>query len=95
VSTPEPVVTVSQYTVSCLPSDHPEQHHFAVVVRSRGDGRWTVSDGFDYFAPTGEYSADPWPMSENDALELAKRIAPTMVVQGHTVAEALARGGGQ
>ncbi|MEU6582835.1 hypothetical protein [Nocardia sp. NPDC046763] len=90
---PEPIVTATMYAVSCLPIDHPDNPHYRVAVRRRSGGQWVVSDGFDFYDPTGAPSAEPWPMERGDALELAKRIAPKLVVNGRTVTDVLARGG--
>lgn len=95
MSTPVPIVTVSRYTVSCLPIDHRDRRHFEIHVSQRRDGRWSVGDFFDFFDPDGDRHEEAWPMSETEALEVARRIAPQLVVKGSTVADVLARGGGQ
>lgn len=95
MSTPEPIVTATRYSVSCLPISHRDRGHFEIHVQRRRDGRWSVGDFFDYFDPDGKRHEEAWPMSEDDAFELAKRLAPQMAVNGRTVADVLARRGGQ
>lgn len=104
ISTPDPIVTVSRYDVSCLPAGHRDYGHFLIEVdRYTGDRGelWTVRDA------DGRYNVDGNPggtvlipgadelMTVETALALAQRLAPTLVVNGRTVADVLARGGGQ
>lgn len=100
---PEPIARVTEYTVSCLPQDHPGHNHFSLTVAERGPGSWAVLRyGFCYDT-TGnrEYESTSTDRTDeflarfrfplDDALALAKRIAPTLNVNGYTVADFLAR----
>lgn len=90
---PEPTVTVASYRVSCLPEGHPDRRHFALAVtyRIRGDkAGFVVTDGVDYYAADGSPQENPVLFAENEALALAKGLAPRMVVNGKTVADVLA-----
>lgn len=91
---PEPTVTATRYTVSCLPLDHGSYRHFALTVKHVGDGEWTVTDGpyglkadgtVDYERGWGDR------FGLDTALKLAKEHAPKITVNGYTVADALAR----
>ncbi|MEU6582774.1 hypothetical protein [Nocardia sp. NPDC046763] len=93
--TPAPTVTTAEHTVSCVPFGHPNRRHLEIKVRQRRDGRWNVSDGFEFYDPSGQPSDEPWPMDEAEGLELAKRLAPAMTVEGCTVADELGLWGGQ
>lgn len=42
MSTPEPIVQATRYTVNCLPEDGYDSHVFALTVEYRGEGRWGV-----------------------------------------------------
>lgn len=95
MTTPEPTVIISQYTVSCLPIDHPERRYFEMYVSQRRNRGWYVMDGFYYFTPTGESTREPSPMPQGEALELAKRLAVLMTINGWTVADVLTRGGAE
>jgi hypothetical protein len=102
---PEPTATVVQYSVSCLPRRNPNYRHYVVSVIEREIGRWVVRAEGEIRDSNG----DPiQPMAEGDdvaawaaghrfdldtALALARRIAPTLVVNGYTVADALKMGG--
>ncbi|WP_154697039.1 hypothetical protein [Lentzea guizhouensis] len=41
-ASPEPAVRVTEYTVSCLPQGHPQEHNFSLTVAERSPGRWAV-----------------------------------------------------
>lgn len=101
----EPTVEVTRYQVSCLPAHHPDAVHFTLTVERRdiNPDRWAVlRSGFCYDAK-GREKYEPLPSSRTDAfkrryrhsldeaLALAKRIAPTLTVMGHTVEDAIAR----
>lgn len=42
MTTPEPIVQVTKYTVNCLPEDGIDSHVFQLTVEYRGNGRWGV-----------------------------------------------------
>lgn len=101
----EPTVEVTRYQVSCLPADHPDAHHFSLSVerRSTNPDSWCVTDGAYCYDLNGnaEYEANPSSRTDkfkrsfrhslDEALQLAKRIAPTMTINGLTPAKVLAR----
>lgn len=100
----EPTVAVVAYQVSCLPADHVDALFYTLRVERRdvNPDRWcVVSAGGICYAADGSQQAEPLVSSRTaafkrrhrhsleDALALAKRIAPTIVVNGHTVDDAL------
>lgn len=99
----EPVVRSTQYSVSCLPPDHPDADLFTIRVEWRGGDRWCVTDGFGCYRKDGHRTHEPIPSSRtdrfkkayrfplDDALALAERLAPKMRINGHTVESVLAR----
>lgn len=100
----EPVVRVTRYDVSCLPHDHIDAPYFTLQVEYRGDGRWAVTrHGYCYNA-AGEPDYEPIPssredewltefrMSLGDALNVARRVAPTLTINGRTVADVMTDG---
>ncbi len=92
------------YAVSCLPSDHPDAFLFTLRVERREIDRWCVTDGAYCYRKDGHKSYEPMPSSRtdrykrayrfplDDALALARRLAPKMRFNGHTVESILARG---
>jgi hypothetical protein len=98
---PIPIARVTEYTVSCLPDDHNLASHLSLLVVERSPGRWAVlRNGFCYNAAgEKEYERsgtdrtpeflEKFRHSRKAALALAKRIAPTLKVNGITVADAL------
>lgn len=95
---PEPVVLVTEYTVSCLPKDHHERRHFDITVEHwRGD-LWRVKHAGYYLTVPGEWSPDYQKAVHADldtALILARAEAPKITVGGFTVADALKMGAGR
>jgi hypothetical protein len=103
VTIPEPEVRVTRYAVSCLPEGDINARHYMLTVEYRGRGLWAVMDGPFAFDAEGRKDYEPQPSSREDdwlaryrfdldtAREIAKRAAPLMTVNGHTVADALAR----
>lgn len=100
---PEPIVTVTHYRVSCLPREHAGWSLFSVSVEQRGPERWAVVhfsqcydiDGNASYEPSSSERTDEWLARYSHdrvtALEIAKRLAPTLEVNGHTVESVLAR----
>jgi hypothetical protein len=93
-----------EYTVSCLPDDDMNGDLFAIRVQYRGNGRYAVIRGGDmclgadgtWDRGVKEYDrGDDWLDAHrfdlDTALKLAKEQAPLVTVNGHTVADALAR----
>lgn len=106
-ATPAPTVRPTKFAVSCVPADNVNAHHFTVWVEDRGRGMWAVTDGAFCYDANGDAEYEPIP-SERDgewrakyrfdqetAITLAKRIAPTLTVNGYTVADALAKAAGR
>jgi hypothetical protein len=86
---PAPDVRVTGYSVTIMSSDFPDRQHWTVKVDHVRGGLWTVShlgeiaDREGVFAVTVEEGL----MELGDALAVAKRIAPTIEVQGVTATE--------
>lgn len=101
----EPRVDVVAYEVSCLPADRIEAPVFTLRVERRSvtPDRWCVSDGAFCYALDGTTEYEPIPSSRtdkfrtkywhrwDDAIALAKRIAPTMSANGLSAEDILAR----
>lgn len=97
-------IRVTRYAASCLPQDDVNADLFTLSIEERATGRWAVlRGGFCYDAEGNrEYESIPSERADEfkarfrhsleDALEIARKVAPTMTVNGHTVADALARG---
>lgn len=97
-SGPEVLVQPRAFAVSCLPADHPDAYMFTLRVEWRGPGdRWCVTNGAYCYRKDGHRSYESNPSSRtdrfkkayrfplDDALALAKRLAPKMTINGHTV----------
>ncbi|MFF0546978.1 hypothetical protein ACFYTF_29490 [Nocardia thailandica] len=93
MAVPDPTVTVTEHTVSCLPIDHRDRRYFEVQVKRHRSGNWYVTDSFEFYGAAAERRSMPALMTEPEAIAVARQIAPAMVVNGHTVAAALAAGG--
>lgn len=102
--TPTPHVRATRYEVSCLPDGHDDLGHFSITVEYRGRDRWAVLQrGRWCLSNTGEWDYEPTPsdrtgewlaahrFDRDTALRLAREQAPLIRVNGHTVADALAR----
>jgi hypothetical protein len=101
--TPLPTVTATEYTVSCLPIDHIDRHHFEIKVAWRGPDQFAVMEGPYCLGADGDWEYEMQPSSRTDkwlaghrfpldeALALARDAAAEMTCNGHTVADALAR----
>lgn len=100
---PDPEVRPTAYAVSCLPADHPDAYLFTLKVEWRGADRWCVTNGAYCYSKTGRMRYEPNPSSRTDAfkrtyrhnledaLALAKRLAPKITVGPHTVETVLQR----
>ncbi|MEU1071871.1 MULTISPECIES: hypothetical protein [unclassified Streptomyces] len=86
--TPEPIVTITRYTVS-LPLDRVHKG-FALFVELKPGG-WIVHDGADYYGGDGIWQPSEWQATHfsdyDDALAVARRLAPAVTVNGCTAAE--------
>jgi hypothetical protein len=89
--TPEVIVSITRYTVSVLPADDINHRYFALNVELKPRG-WVVHNGHEYFGPDGarelSQSTARHFADYDDALALAKRLAPGLVVNGHTAVDA-------
>ena len=95
-------VQPTEYTVNCLPEDDHDGHSFGITVQYRGAGRWAVVHLGSCLGTDGEWDfgvkeydrGDDWldahRFDEATALELAKKAAPHITVNGFTVDDALA-----
>jgi len=105
--TPEPVVLVTEYTVSCLPEGHQERSDFEITVAYRSPGKWAVSRWSRCLDAKGRWDYESIPSEREDewlarhrcdletALRLARAEAPKVTVNGYTVADALKMGAGR
>ena len=99
---PEPEVRVTRYEVSCMPEGHEVAHSLTIAVEYRGRGKWAVLNAPFCLGSDGEWDYEMRPSEREDewlathrfdldtALELAKREAPLMSVNGWTVERILA-----
>ena len=99
---PTPTVQATQYVVSCLPEGAEGRHSFTLNVAYRGNGLWAVIDtpyclnidGTWDFEHTPSERTDEWITSHrfdlDTAMDLARKHARLMHVNGFTVADALA-----
>lgn len=92
MSAPEVHVRPTRYEVTAWPGpvDAVNRHHYVLHVEWRGDDNWCVKDMFDCYRSDGKTEHEPIPSSRDtgfitrtrfpldEALELARRIAPTM-----------------
>lgn len=90
---PDTLVTVTGYAVSVLPADHPEFPDYALFVELNPHRAWVVHDGGAGFDTdgrprVGEPYRHPFP-SLDDALALARRLAPGMTIGSRTATDVL------
>lgn len=98
-----PVVRVDRYTVSVLPEGHIDAHTFDIEVEYRGGGRWAVTHHRYCLGADGAWEYEQHPserteewlalhrFTETEALDLARRAAPSVRINGITAAELAAR----
>ncbi|OHU47324.1 hypothetical protein BKG82_27110 [Mycobacteroides chelonae] len=98
----EAKVRPTAYAVSCLPPEHPNAFLFTLRVEWRSEDRWCVTDGAYCYRKDGHKAYESNPSSRTDrfkkayrfpldeALALAKRLAPKITINGHTVEAVLA-----
>lgn len=88
---PEVLVSITRYTVSVLPPDDINRRYFTLHVELTRHG-WIVTDGHLGYDEDG--TGTPGPGSGHafadydDALALARRLAPGLTINGHTATEA-------
>lgn len=87
---PEVIVDVTRYTVSVLPADDINHRTFALYVELKRDG-WIVTDGHEYYGPAGSRELSQSTAHHfadyDDALALARELAPALTVNGRTATE--------
>jgi hypothetical protein len=102
---PSAVAVATEYSVSCLPLDHPDHTVLSLTVAHRGPGDvWAVTDRFgSCLAADGEWDYEPRPSERHaawkashrfplvEALARAEALAPQLSVNGRTVADVLAK----
>jgi len=99
----EPYVFTTRISVNLLPPSDPHGHVFEITVEYRGHSQWAVlrhgwclsQDGsWDYELRPSERE-DEWIAAHrfdlDTALDLAKKAAPDVTVNGLTAADALER----
>lgn len=101
MTTPEPIVQATRYTVNCLPEDGIDSHVFEITVEYRGNDRWAVKRHSQVLGSDGTWDYEMRPSAREDdwlaehrfdldtALKLAKEQAPQVTVNGFTVTDAL------
>lgn len=95
--------TPTCYSVSALPADNINVHHFTIEVKYRGRGLWAVCWYGMCLGAGGEWDHESIPTERADewlaghrfdletALRLAQEEAPRLTVNGDTVGDVLAR----
>jgi len=95
-------VQPTAYMVSLLPVDDINADLFAITVEWRGDNNWAVMRHRQCLNSEGEWDWEPNPSSRTDefiathrfdrdtAIEMARKVAPTVMCNGITAAEAYA-----
>jgi hypothetical protein len=103
MSTPDPIITIMKYEVSCFPEGDTGRHYFSVEVEYRSPGLYAVTRHGKCLSRTGDWSYEFRPSEREDewlanhrfdldtALRLAKEAAPLLKVNGMTLTEALTR----
>lgn len=91
---PEVLVTITRYAVSVLPADDINRKYFTLFVELTHRG-WIVTDGHGGYDSDGGWEpgrlgAHPF-ADHDDALALARRLAPGVTVNGHTALEVYRR----
>lgn len=96
-----PVAT--KWTACHLPESDPNYYSFAIHAESSGKGRWAIRHAGSCLSRTGQWVWEPQPssrtdrwlrdhrFSENEAKGLISALAATVVVNGVTAAEWVAR----
>lgn len=91
---PEVIVSITRYTVSVLTADNINHRYFALSVELTPRG-WIVTDGHSGYDADGtaHHGEARWhPFADyDDALAVARRLAPGLTVNGRTATEVLQR----
>jgi hypothetical protein len=88
-------IEATRYSVSMLPRDDANFHAYVIFVQRRDDG-WGITDGLGWVeGPNGHWHLDyheALTFAElDDALALARKLAPGRTAKGITAAEAYRR----
>jgi hypothetical protein len=87
---PEVTTTTTRYTVSVLPAGHPDRWLWSATVALTAQG-WIVHDADTGYDAAGQRvpldNAFPHPDREQ-AMSVARRVAPHVTLNGHTVTTA-------
>ena len=91
---PEVLVSITRYAVSVLPANDINREYVALHVELSREG-WIVHDGHGGYDADGGWEpgrlgAHPF-ADYDDALALARELAPGLTVNGHTATEAYQR----
>lgn len=93
-TTPEPIVSITCYEVSVLPRGDINRRYFTLFVELTRGG-WIVHDGHGAYDTDGDWAPGLAVGHEyadyEDALALAKKLAPNVTVNGHTATDAYHR----
>ncbi|MET9957389.1 hypothetical protein ABZ135_38340 [Streptomyces sp. NPDC006339] len=102
-TTPPVLVEVTRYEVSVLPFNDINRPTFTITVEARGNGVWAVCRHRQCIDTNGNWSWESIPSERTDewlaqhrfdldtALNLARKAAPHLVVNGHTATDAYHR----
>jgi hypothetical protein len=97
-----PAAYPTAYTVTCLPDETPDANSWELTVEYRGRGLWAIKRWSNCLSRNGEWDYEHIPSEREDewlaehrfpleeALELAKKAAPDVIVNGMTAADVLA-----
>lgn len=89
------ITEVTQFSVSCLPLDHEDHALFSLNVVWRSPGKWAVERLGNNYSKTGRARREPlnsskteaflrtYRFSLEEALRIADKLAPKIVVNGH------------
>ena len=95
------VVQATRYSVCAMPLDNPEAHSFTITVEWRGGDRWAVCWIDKCLSASGSWTHERLPSGRSEefkrrhrfdletALALARKVAPTLVVNGRTTSSVL------
>lgn len=91
-------VRTTRYTVTCVPPDTaPDAHVWAISVEEQRDGKWIANHMGSWLTADGHWEigySGAYPTCAHDletAMRLAKEVAPYILINGLTVADALTR----
>jgi hypothetical protein len=92
---PEVIVAITRYEVCVLPADDINWRDFALYVEQTRRGTWIVNNGAGGYDIHGRWTDGVFTAHEfaalDDALDLARRLAPGVTVNGHTATDAYRR----